>query len=325
MNIPKEVKIGGVAVIAVSLMIWGFNYLKGKNILKQTNIYYGVYHNIEGLAETAPVLLKGYKVGQVDEIYFNTQYAPDRLIVKFSVEDRIMIPKGSVANIFSSDLLGTKAVKLLLSESDEYLESGDTLVAAVETDLKEQVSIQMLPLKNKAEDLMVEMQEALEVVRYVFNENTQKNLRKSFESIKNTIANLENTTSNLDTLLNEEKKQLAGIFRNVEAITANIRDNNEALSMAIQNISNISDSLAKANLNQTMRNAEKVFLQTGEIMEKINQGEGSIGMLVNNDTLYYNLQSTSKELDKLILDIRNNPGKYLNFSVFGGKDKSKEK
>lgn len=316
MKIPVEIKIGIIAVIALALLFWGFNYLKGKNMLKQTNRYYGIYDNVEGLKETAPVLLKGYKVGQVDAIYFNREYAPDKLTVAFSVEKRFKIPSRSVASIFSSDLMGTKAVRLELSEGETYLVDGDTLVSEVEASLQEQVSVQMLPLKNKAEDLMLEIQKALEAMQYVFNESTQKNLRKSFESIKNTIASLESTSSALDTLVQEEKAELAGIFQNVASITTTIRNNNEALSHAIQNISAISDSIAAASLTQTIGNAERVFMETGSIMEKINRGEGSLGLLLHNDSLYRNLESTSKSLDKLVRDINENPKKYLRFSVF---------
>jgi len=310
----KEAKIGFIVTLAIVILIWGMSYLKGNNLLKRKYIYYAIYNRIEGLEETAPVLINGFKVGLVKNIYINENNI-DQITIEMVVKRDIKIPKNSTANIFSSDLMGTKAVKILLTDSVMLHKYGDTLRSEVEADLTEQVSIQMLPLKKQAEDLMQEMREALEVIKYVFNENTRDNLSKSFESIKLTIYNLENTSYTLDTLMQSEKIKLSNIFTNIESITRNINKNNKEISLAIQNISNISDSIAKANLLTTLNNIENSLLQVSEITEKINIGEGSLGQLVNNDTLYYNIESATKNLDALIEDIKMNPKKYVHFSV----------
>ncbi|MFC2136664.1 MlaD family protein [Bacteroidota bacterium] len=310
----KEAKIGLIVTLAIVILIWGMSFLKGNNILKRKYIYYAIYERIEGLEETAPVLINGYKVGLVNKVYIDKADI-NHITIELAIKREIEIPRNSIAIIFSSDLMGTKAVKILLTDSLSRHEYGDTLISKVEADLTEQVSIQMLPLKKQAEDLMQEMQEALEVIKYVFNESTRDNLSKSFESIKMTIYNLEKTSYTLDTLMQGERTKLSNIFSNIESITQNINKNNTAITQAIQNISNISDSIAKANLLTTLHSIENSLLQISEITEKINVGEGSIGQLVNNDTLYYNIESATKNLDALIDDIKLNPKKYVHFSV----------
>ncbi len=310
----KEAKIGIVVTLAIVLLIWGLSFLKGNNILNRKYIYYAIYDRIEGLEETAPVLINGFKVGVVGDVYINKTDI-NKIMVEFAIKRDIKLPKKSIASIFSMDLMGTKGVKIILSDNETFHNYGDTLISEVEADLTEQVSIQMLPLKKQAEDLMKEMQEALEVVKYVFNESTRDNLAKSFESIKLTIYNLEKTSFTIDTLMQNEKTKLSNIFANIESITQNIKNNNQEISEAIQNIASISDSMAKANILTTLNNIESSVLQLSEITEKINAGEGSIGQLVNNDTLYYNIESATRNLNALIEDIKMNPKKYVHFSV----------
>jgi len=315
MKISNEIKIGFISILTIAFCIWGFNFLKGKNILKNTKTYYAVYEKVGGLLESGSILINGYKVGMVEDIYF----LPDQsgnLLVRIEIGKKYKIPKKSIAQIYSSDIMGTKAIELLLSDSLSHHNEGDTLLSNLERNLAEQVSMQMLPLKHKAEDLMKDMQEAVEIVKYIFNESTRDNLSKSFLSIKNTITNLEKTSFTIDTLLLHEKGKLTNFFSNIESISSNLRENNENLTHIIDNFSAISDSIAKSEITSTIYNANLTLSQANEIVNKINKGEGSIGLLLNNDTLYYNMVDASMNLGKLLKDIRLNPKKYIHFSVF---------
>ena len=149
------------------------------------------------------------------------------------------------------------------------------------------------------------------MVRYVFNENTRLNLQRSFESIKYTIANLEHTSYTVDTLMMSEKVRLASIIANIESITANVADNNAEITTIIKNFSNISDSLAKADVLSIIEDAESVVTRVDAVMQKIDNGEGTLGMLVHNDTLYTNLENVTYNLNRLIVDLRANPKRYL--------------
>ena len=311
----KYIIIGLVISLTIAVLVWGINYLKGKNFFVKEQEYYVVYNKIEGLTASNPVTINGLRVGQVRDIYFH----PDktgRVIVKFVLTQDYQIPDSTIAMIYSIDLMGSKGISLNLTHSKKYYNVGDTLFAATEKDLKEQVSAQMLPLKRKAEELMFSMDSVMSVIQYIFNKQTRDNLSKTFESIKMTVRNLESTSVSLDTLMRNEKGKLAIIFDNIESITTNLKNNNEKLTTILTNFSDISDTLAKANIYQTIINANKALADASDILAKIQRGEGSMGLLINDDSLYNNLNRSADNLDKLLYDINQNPKKYVHFSLF---------
>ena len=237
------------------------------------------------------------------------------------ITEDVDIPSNSIAKIISSDLLGSKAMQIILGNASEPVESGDFLKGETETDLKEEVSMQILPLKNKAEELLSSFDSVLVILQMIFNDDTRENLSRSFESIKNTIASLEHASYNIDTLVTSQRYRLGNIFANVESITSNLKDNNDKIRQIFTNLETVSDSLTKSNFKATINNANESLAKFNEVMTKVNQGQGSLGMLVNNDTLYYNLEKSSQDLDKLVEDIRLNPQRYLHFSIFGRSGK----
>jgi len=315
MKIPKEAKIGFIGLITVAAFIWTFHFMKGKNILKYARTYTIIYNKIDGLEESGAVLLSGYKVGLVNEIHF----LPDlsgRLSVHILLEEKFDLPLNTVAQIFSADLMGTKAIRLNLAESDEFHQPGDTLIGDIEGSLQEQVSVQMLPLKNKAENLILSIDSVLAVIQNTFNEDFRDDFSKSFEHIVATISNLQRSTYTLDTLLTNEEGRLARIISNVESISSNLQANNDELTNILKNFSSVSDSLASSDIKSTIKNLDNTLAQMNIILEDINAGKGSVGMLMKNDTLYYNLEAAVGELDKLLRDMRENPKRYVHFSVF---------
>ncbi|HVA99284.1 MAG TPA: MlaD family protein [Bacteroidia bacterium] len=325
MKLTKEVKLGIVVTAALALFIFGFNFLKGRNIFSNPEIVYAVYTHIDGLVEANPVLVNGFKVGHVQDI----EMLPDtsgKIIVTFVINDKnARIPKNSVAKIISSDLLGSKAVQIVFGNGASFVQSGDTMSAGTEDNLKDAVNKQIQPLKDKAENLISSIDSVIIVVQSVFNKGTTTNISKSVESIRQSLQNFEHTSQNLDLLVSSEKGKLSVIFSNIESISTNLANNNKKLTNMMNNFSSISDSLAKANLKSSIDNANIALSNAAEIMKKINQGKGSMGMLVNNDTLYNKLQASADQLDKLFEDIREHPKRYVHFSVFGGKDKSGKK
>ena len=162
---------------------------------------------------------------------------------------------------------------------------------------------------------------AMTVIRYVFNENTRRNLEKSFDNITSTIANLEHTTQNIDTLVSAQKGRMAIIMANIESITTNIKNNNQKISEVLSNFSKISDTIVKANIGSTITTLNNTLSKTSEIMSKIEKGEGSLGLLINDKKLYNQLDKSSKDLDLLLEDMRLNPERYVQFSVFGKNPK----
>lgn len=323
MKVRKEVKVGAVMILSISLLFWGANFLKGTNILNKNRYLYSIYKDIGGLNESNPVLINGFKIGQVDEIKFLPDYS-GKLLVKFAITNReFVIPKDTKAKI-TSDLFGSKSVNFQLGSSTIAAESGDTLVSDIEATLSEAVNQQIAPLKAKAEDLIQQVDSAILIVRSIFNDKARTDLDSSFSSIRSSLETFERTMGRVDLLVIEEREHIKDIFKHIESITRNFAENNGKLTATIANIEAITDSLAGSNLKQTVANASVAMQQVAELMEKVNSGEGSLGALLNNDTLYTNIEAAANDLDKLLLDMRLNPERYVHFSIFGRKDKSKQ-
>lgn len=325
MKISKELKVGIVVAIAIALFIYGFNFLKGADIFNNQTRIYAVYPKIDGLIEANPLMVNGYKVGQVQKISLLRRDTSYQVLVTFLLSEDVQIPKGSVAKIISSDILGTKAVSVEFSKSTEMAVDGDTLQSAAEEDLKSSVNKQIAPLKAKAENLISSIDSVMQVVQQVLNANVRQNLITSFESIKNTIITLEHTTVRVDTLVTKEQYAIAAIINKLNSITSNIEKNNDKITNIITNFSNISDSIAKSNIKQTIENTNLALLQANTVLTQINSGQGTVGKLIKNDSLYNNLNKTAEDLDKLMKDLRINPERYVHISVFGRKDRKKPK
>lgn len=321
LKIKKEIKIAIIFVTTLALMYWGINFLKGRDLFNKERVYYAVYDQVSGLVVANPVLVNGFRVGHVKKMGFHPDNS-GRILVEFIINNAdLKIPVNSVARLFSSDLLGSRAVEIQIGNSAVIAKEGDTLKTAIQATLGEEVSGQFQPIKKKFETVMLSVDSVLVIIKNIFNETTQKNLTQSFESIRFTIQNLEHTTYNLDTLVVTQRHNLASIISNVESITLNIKNNNEKISNIINNFSNISDSLSKAKIASTIENADKSLKLFAELMDKVNRGEGSLGLLINNDSLYNNLNNASKQLNELVEDVKLNPQRYVTISVFSGSKK----
>ena len=321
MKISKELKTGVLVVAAISIFIYGFNFLKGKDIFSKRRIFYAVYPEVAGLVESNPVQMNGFKVGRVNGLQlFDTT---GRIIVEIAITDNnLKIPKNSVAKILSSDLLGAKALQIIAGSEKKYAHAGDTLIGVVEASLQESVNATVKPLKDKAEKLIASIDSIVTTIQTVLDKNTRENLNKSFESVKHALETFDKTSLRLDTMIASERYKLSNIFTKIESISSNLASNNDKISNAIKNFSSISDTLSKANLSKTISNANSALSQVSGVMEKINKGEGSVGMLVHDKKLYDNLTAASGSLDSLLKDMNNHPKRY--FSVFG-RDKGKKK
>jgi len=324
LKLRKEAIIGIIVFVTLTILIWGFNFLKGRDIFRKEMNYFVIYNKIGGLITSSPVLVNGYKVGQVRDINLHPDNS-GRLIVNFILDKNIKIPKKSIARIFSSDLMGTKAIEIILSDSRDYCKVGDTLVPQFERDLKDEVNAQVLPLKTKAEDLMSTFDSLLTAFQSVFTDSVRENLRKSFSSIRYSLQNINTTSKTLDDLVTAQSGRIAEIITHINNISGSIDAHSTQLTNIINNLSQLSDSLAKANIVAVFQKVDKSLGAVNEIINKINRGEGSAGLLINDDNLYRNLQNSTSELNKLLKDIRENPRRYLNFSFISfGREKKKK-
>jgi phospholipid/cholesterol/gamma-HCH transport system substrate-binding protein len=323
-KISKEVKVGIITSLAIACFIYGFNFLKGRDIFSSQRKFYAVYSNIDGLVKANPMLINGFKVGIVGQIILANDTSGS-VIVTLLMDNEVNIPKNSIAKVVSSDILGSKAIQLILGSGNIYAQNGDTLFSAQEDDLKTAVNKTIAPLQEKAVGLIASIDSVMVVVQEVFNESARQNLAKSFESIKLAITSLEITSYRLDTMVLSEKTKISSILSKVNTLATSLANNSDKLGNIINNFSNISDSIAKSNLTSAINNANMALGQASSIMTKINSGQGTMGMLINNDSLYRKLDKSSEDLDKLLKDLRINPERYVHISVFGRKDRNKPK
>lgn len=325
MKLSRETKTGIVVTVAIIFLYFGFNFLKGKNVFYRQHTYYAIYDHIDGLEKSNPIQVNGLKVGMVADAQLNPNN-PNQIIVTLSINNTdLMIPDNSIARIVSSDLLGSKAIQLILGDSKTYLSNKDTIQSDVQASLTEEVNKQVQPLKVKAEKLISSIDSLILIVQSILNEKATENISGSISKVYQSISNLEKTSFRLDSLVASEKQRLSDIFKNVESITNNFKNNNEKLNSILSNVKNISDSIAKSNITTAINNASKSLNDVSVILNKINEGKGSLGMLIHNDSLYVNLDRSARDLDSLLIDMKENPNRYVHFSVFGRKDKKNKK
>ena len=306
----KELKIGLLAIVAIITLVFGINYLKGINILNSNRNFYAVYENIGGLKVGDPVMVNGYKVGMVSDITLLIENNQN-LLVTINIEKEFDMASNTVCKIVNQDFMGTKGIDLLLGDASDLLAIGDTLMSDIEGTLQAAVNAQILPLKNKAEELIASVDSIMIIITAVLNKDTRESLRNSFQSLDETFLLMSSTMSKVDSLVNKNDERISKIVKNLESITTNLESSNGEIKTILTNFATLSDSLAKADIVETLRNVS-------EITAKINNGGGSLGLLLKDDKLYANFEKSTRELAALLEDIKKNPSRYVNFSLIGG-------
>jgi len=310
MKIPKEAKIGLIITLVLVVFIWGLNFLKGRNLFTTSHQYYAIFNAIGGLEKSAKVGANGYTLGIVSDItFFPGNF--NKILVEISVDRQFKLPKNTVIEVYSADFMGSKAINLVLGNSSEFAKDHDTLVSKFEGDLNTLVTKKLMPIKDKAENMIVSIDSVMTIIRTTFNPETKRNVQRSIAA--------------MDDLILSQKAKIALILDHLEAISNNLASSNKSVTNIVNNMSSVSDSLAKADLKKVIDQTNFALTQSNDILLKINKGKGTIGKLVNNDSLYVVLEKTVKDLDSLISDLNNNPKRYVHFSVFGKKESKNNK
>ena len=314
-RISKEFKSGFIFLLAIIFLVYGLKYLKGLNVFQTNKPYYAIYDDIDGLQIGSSIRLNGFNVGMVNNIILNSD---NNLVVTLNIDGLDNIPENSICKIVNQDLMGTKGVSLILGQSNSFANSGDTLLGRVENSLQDEVNAQILPLKNKAEGLIGSVDSLLTIVTAVLNKNTRNSLSNSIKSLDETFAILSKTMVKIDSMVYDNDARVSKVLSNLESITTNLNDSSTGIKPILYNLSSISDTLSNANFGSLVNNINK-------ISNNINSGSGSLTKLMNDEKLYNNLEKSTSELAELIEDIKNNPKRYVNFSILGGTNKSFEK
>lgn len=314
MKLANETKIGMLAAAAIALLILGYSFLRGNDLFSASRRYYAVYDRVDGLSASKPIFVNGYQIGRVEKLELTPS---GKIIASLEVSRDINIPANTVAEIQSTDFLGSKAIYFLMGDSRERASDNDTLQSSIEKTLVESVN----PMRDRAESMLIKMDSILASLNTIMNPQFRKNVNTSLESVTHTLQTLQSTSVKVDRMVGSSSQRLQAILDNIESISGNLRDNNEQVSQILANVNSITDQVAKGRLEETLANAHKATSDLNAMMEKINRGEGSLGALLNDDSLYYNLNASAEDLDRLMIDLREHPGRYVHFSIFGRKNK----
>jgi phospholipid/cholesterol/gamma-HCH transport system substrate-binding protein len=312
LKISNETKVGILAALAIAIFIIGYNFLKGNDIFTSENEFYAKYDKVDGLGISKPVLVNGYQIGRVSAL---TLQPNGQILAQFKINPKYEIPKNTIARLESTDLLGSKAVIFDLGNSLRYAIDGDTLNANVQANLLEQVE----PVQKKAQQIISRLDSVLNSVNQILNPDFQKNVNRSFASIAKTLETLESTSKTVDGTVTIQAQRIDHILANAESISDNLKANNTKINTILTNFNSLSDQMAKVKFKETIDNANEAVRQLQQSIAKINNGTGSLSLLLNDEKLYKNLNKSAEDLDKLMIDFKANPKRYVSFSVFGGK------
>ncbi|MBL7691920.1 MAG: MCE family protein [Flavipsychrobacter sp.] len=314
MKISKEVKTGTLVVTAIVVFFAGFYFLKGSDLFSNDKEYYCYFPSVDGLQKSTFIQIKGLNVGQVT----NMELAGDKGVkVTLSVANKTQIPSGTIATLAQSDLLGSKIIRLDLGEGPGVEQKGAILQARKDGGAIDKISGELTPRLEELKITIIAFNNALNNINSIVGPDNQAAITAAIQSLKATSENV----ARLSDALNKESGQITGIIRNTNSITGNLAKSNDSIQRIIANTSKITGQLANAPIQKTITDLQKTTAQLQGIMDKVNNNQGSLGMLVNDKELYNNMNKSLKSVTELTNDLKARPGRYINVSVFGGKKK----
>jgi len=312
-KISKEFKIGVFSIISISLLYLGFNYLKGKDFFSSSNRYYAIYSNIDGLTVSNSIYINGLSVGRVSNIIF-LQSRDNQILVEVDINDNITLDESTVAILISEGFLGGKAIKLEIpDEVKNPIEPGDTLKSILDVGILESITERALPV---ADDLGATIK-MLNAILENF-QGTEIELKEAMIELKKTIISYR-------MLATRNQEDIDAMMASLSSMAMNLDSASEELKPLLTNANSFMDSLNALRINELMQTAQSTFQNLDTLLANLNEGEGTAGKLLHDDSLYFYLTRTAEDLDKLLIDFKENPGRYVQVSVFGKKDKSEKK
>lgn len=314
LKISNETKVGILAAISIVLLILGYNFLIGRSILSNEHKFYALFDRVDGLSTARPVKINGYQIGQVSAL---TLMPNGQILAELSIQADCKIPRNTAAQIENADLMGNKVVVFQLGNSKQWAQNGDTLTARVVKTLSESV----LPIQKKVEQIAIHLDSVLVSINQMMSPTFKSNMGKTMNALAETAQNTQSITHRINEVMSRQDERFNLIMHNIESITSNLKNNNEYIANTFVNLSKVSTELTNAKISETLLDANKIAAQLQQLLAKINDNKGSLGQVVNDGQLYNNLTLTTKNLNELIVDLKQNPKRYVHFSVFGKKNK----
>ena len=320
MKISNETKVGALTAITITLLILGFNFLKGKTLFKTGNIVYAKYADSKGLMVSNPVYINGFQVGTIFDIE-NSDESLSSIIIAIKLKENYQIAANSIAKI-KENLLGTPNIIITLGNAKEYLKPGDTLLTASDRGLLEDMNNTIGPVSKQIQTTVHTLDSVLKNINSIFDPNTKNNLQQVIANINETTASLVVSSTAIQSMLNEQTGAINKSMNNMASFTKNLSDNNEKINKMLSNVEKTTENFSKADITGAVDKLKVTITNLNTILEKVNSKEGSLGKLMNDKVLYSTLTNTVRSVNILMDDLRMHPKRYVNVSVFGKKDKS---
>jgi len=306
LKISKEIKAVLIIISGIFLFLLGYNFLNSTSLFKKENNLFALYDNVEGLQVGTKVTVNGLSVGKVSKIDFlpNTT----QILVSFSIRNDVVFSKNSVAELYEAGLIGGKSIAIHpVYDNFKKFKSGDTLKSSIKPGLTDVVNQQIAPLQQKLEKVLTNADSLFSGFNIVLNSEGKNNISKTLEKLSSALKNTDDLVSRFNSITKNQSENIAKIILNLTTVS--------------ENLGQISDSLSKSNLKQTINNFEKLSSNFNQVLTEIKNGKGTISKLIYEDSLYHNLKNSSKAIDILVKDLKSNPKKYVHFSLFGKKEK----
>ena len=320
MRVSNETKVGALTVIAVTLIIIGFNFLKGRTIFKSGNFIYAKYHDTKGLIVSNPVYVNGYQVGTVFEIENSNAQLSD-ISVAIKMNDNYQIPTNSIATI-QENPLGTNSIYISLGKATTYLKNGDTVKTAPATSLLGDFMNTLSPMGEQFKKTIDELRKVLVNVNTVMDDQNKANFKELISNLTKTSDNLNKSMASIEQMVDQKGGSIAQTAVNINGFTKNLAENNKKITNIINNLDSTSQAIKDANLNQTIKEIQSALAGINLTLQKLNTGNGTAAKIMNDPSVYTELKNTINSVNTLIDDIKVHPKRYINISVFGKKDKT---
>ena len=294
-------------ITGLVMTIFSFNYLKGINLFEKSRTFTVVYQNVEGLEPSNPVTISGYKIGKVQNINISND-GTNKLEIKLLIDNDVKFSKSSKAELYETGLIGGKAIAIIPNYDDKSIAlDGDYLIGTIKPGFTELVNQRLSPLQEKLESAIKNADNVMLTINSVFDNETKNSIQESIRNFKNLSMSLNETTENLHSLISDNSNSIDKSLKNIE--------------LTSENLSVITENISEANIKDLINNINSTVTGFNSIINKVNDGEGSVSKFLENDAVFNNLENATLELEVLINDIKTNPNRYVHFSIFGKKPK----
>jgi phospholipid/cholesterol/gamma-HCH transport system substrate-binding protein len=309
------IKIGLLAVLAIVILVWGLSFLKGDSLFKAENHYIAIYNKLDGLAESNPVMLSGYRIGSVENIGFVEEGNELKIIVKMKISNDFQLPIGTTAKIVNIDIMGTKGVEIIRPKTvNGYYSNGDTLRSSMDGGIIDQILDFVLPMKEDLAGFLTTSDSVMHGLNQLLNEKILNNLSHSLEGLSEVAKHLSKNANSIDS-----------IIRNFDKAARMLGRNTSTLERAIANFATVSDTLAGLELSTTLSEAQEALKKANRLLATINDSNGTAQKILTSDSLYNNLEEATVRINRILDEFEKHPKKYINLAIFGGKEKEKKK